>query len=201
MTAGDSTDEARRRLLIAAGASFGSAWLGLNWPAIAAAAGHAHEMTAAPEKTLSFLSDTEARDVTAFAAQIVPSGATPGATEAGVVYFIDYIFLHAFADRAHQFRAGLGDFAASFRKGRPEGARFADASHAEQVAFLRSIENQPFFGLFRTLVILGLFSDPGYGGNRGKLGWKLVGFDDRHVWEPPFGHYDREYEGFKPYRS
>ena len=22
---------------------------------------------------------------------------------------------------------------------------------------------------------------------------ELAGFEDRHVWQPPFGHYDREY--------
>jgi hypothetical protein len=27
----------------------------------------------------------------------------------------------------------------------------------------------------------------------------MVGFVDRHVWEPPFGHYDADYPGFEPY--
>jgi hypothetical protein len=47
--------------------------------------------------------------------------------------------------------------------------------------------------------VLGLLALPSYGGNAGKAGWKLVGFDDRHVWEPPFGHYDRDYAGFEHY--
>jgi gluconate 2-dehydrogenase gamma chain len=41
------------------------------------------------------------------------------------------------------------------------------------------------------LTTMGAFSDPMYGGNRGKQGWKLLGFDDRHSWVPPFGALDR----------
>ncbi len=28
------------------------------------------------------------------------------------------------------------------------------------------------------------------------LGWKLLGFEDLHAFQPPFGHYDRDYPGF-----
>jgi hypothetical protein len=27
----------------------------------------------------------------------------------------------------------------------------------------------------------------------------VIGFKDEHVFTPPFGYYDREYEGFVPY--
>ena len=37
---------------------------------------------------------------------------------------------------------------------------------------------------------------PAYGGNRDGVGWKLIGFEDRHVFQPPFGYYDRDYPGF-----
>ncbi len=39
-----------------------------------------------------------------------------------------------------------------------------------------------------------MFALPSYGGNRDKAGWHLIGFDDRHFWQPPFGYYD-EHEG------
>ena len=29
------------------------------------------------------------------------------------------------------------------------------------------------------------------------LGWGLIGFQDQHVFSPPFGHYDRDYPGFE----
>jgi hypothetical protein len=41
-----------------------------------------------------------------------------------------------------------------------------------------------------------MFSLPGYGGNRGELGWRLMGFEDTHAFFPPFGFYDRDYPGF-----
>jgi hypothetical protein len=41
-----------------------------------------------------------------------------------------------------------------------------------------------------------MFSLPAYGGNRDGVGWKLIGFEDEHVFHPPFGYYDRDYPGF-----
>ena len=41
-----------------------------------------------------------------------------------------------------------------------------------------------------------MFSLPEYGGNRDGVGWKLLGFEDQHVFQPPFGYYDRDYPGF-----
>ena len=32
-----------------------------------------------------------------------------------------------------------------------------------------------------------------------RKGWKLIGFSDEHAFQPPFGHYDRDYGGFVPY--
>jgi hypothetical protein len=51
----------------------------------------------------------------------------------------------------------------------------------------------------RFLTILGLLALPRYGGNRDEIGWKLIGFNDAHAFNPPFGYYDRDYPGFVPY--
>ena len=66
------------------------------------------------------------------------------------------------------------------------GADFAALGDAQQDAVLSGLEagsidlvdlpSHQFFKLFRTNAMEGLFSDPIYGGNRNKLGWKLVGF-------------------------
>jgi gluconate 2-dehydrogenase gamma chain len=203
MAVNNENEASRREFLRLSGGALGMAWLGTQWPAIAAAATHAHGMMEAtpPARTIRLLTPDQARDVAAIAAQIVPSGATPGATEAGVVYFIDHVFGGAFAPRAGDFFAGLEGFAADFAKGHPTGIRFADLAPEEQTAYLRSIEATPFFGAMRMLTIAGLLSLPSYGGNRDQVGWKLVGFNDGHIWEPPFGAYDRGYAGFVPYRS
>ena len=55
------------------------------------------------------------------------------------------------------------------------------------------IENTEFFSTLRYLTIAGMFSLPEYGGNRENIGYQLIGFDDRHFWQPPFGFYDADY--------
>ena len=37
-----------------------------------------------------------------------------------------------------------------------------------------------------------MLANPEYGGNSDKIGWKLIGFDDRFSWGAPFGWYDRD---------
>jgi hypothetical protein len=54
------------------------------------------------------------------------------------------------------------------------------------------VDTTAFFDQARLLTLCGMFSNPAYGGNRDKLGWKLIGFEDQHIFEPPFGWYDRE---------
>jgi Gluconate 2-dehydrogenase subunit 3 len=58
------------------------------------------------------------------------------------------------------------------------------------------VERTPFFERVRLLTLLGMFALPKYGGNRDHVGWQLIGFPDQHIFQPPFGYYDREYPGF-----
>jgi gluconate 2-dehydrogenase gamma chain len=196
----NDNETSRRQFLRATGGMLGATWIGTHWPALVAAAEHAHQVASGvADRTLSVLSPTQARDVEAVAAQIVPSGDTPGAREAGVVYFIDHVHAGPYAARAAEFLAGLKEFQAEFSARNPGVASFADLPDDEQLAFLTSIEATPFFGTMKFLTVLGLLALPSYGGNTGKLGWKLVGFVDQHAWSPPFGYYDRDYPGFVPY--
>ena len=32
------------------------------------------------------------------------------------------------------------------------------------------------------------------GGNKDKVGWKLIGFQDDFLYKPPFGYYDAHYD-------
>ena len=192
----------RRDFLRASGGALGAAWLGANWPALAAAAQHAHEAASgAVDRTLRLLTPAQARDVEAVAAQIVPGGDTPGAREAGVVYFVDHVLSGMFAAGAADFVAGLGAFQQGWTVAHPGAGAFADAEPARQFEYLKSVENTPFFQGMRFFTITGMLALPSYGGNRDKVGWKMVGFVDQHVWSPPFGHYDAEYAGFVPYAT
>ena len=61
---------------------------------------------------------------------------------------------------------------------------------------MRTVEQTPFFERMRLLTLVGMFAMPKYGGNRDGIGWKLLGFQDQHIFQPPFGYYDRDYPGF-----
>jgi gluconate 2-dehydrogenase gamma chain len=193
-----SADESsRRRFLRTAGQSLGVAWLGLNWPQLAAAVDAAR---AAVQSTASFkfnfLTPAEAADVEAVAAQIIPTDDTPGAREAGVVYFVDGALATFFSRLAVPFRAQLHEFHAACRAAHPDASGFAALSSDRQIDFLTKVERTPFFDTMHLLTLLGMFSMPFYGGNRDAVGWKLLGFEDLHAFEPPFGYYDRDYPGF-----
>jgi hypothetical protein len=201
-TAEENTDKSRRTFILSTGGALTGAWLVANWPAVAAAAEHAAHAAVADEPTaFGFLNAPDAADVEAIAAQILPSGTTPGAREAHVVYFIDRALATFFADRAPAFVTGLAQFQRTFRELHPTVAAFAAAAPEEQVAFLRAADRSEFFENLRTLTIWGTLSSSRYGGNHENAGWKLIGFEDQHVFAPPFGYYDRDYPGFVPARS
>jgi len=196
----NNNDTSRRDFLRATGGAIGAAWLGVQWTDIATAAEHAHEAAAGKvDHEFKVLTAAQARDVEAIAAQLVPSGDTPGAREAGAVYFIDHVNAGIFARNAPEFLAGLAAFQQQFADSHPGSGQFADLDALEQLAYLKTVEKTPFFGTVRFLTVAGLLALPSYGGNENKLGWKMVGFVDRHVWSPPFGYYDKDYPGFEPY--
>jgi hypothetical protein len=44
--------------------------------------------------------------------------------------------------------------------------------------------------MFCTHTLYGFLGNSSYGGNRDNVGWKLIGFEDRMAYQPPFGYYD-----------
>jgi gluconate 2-dehydrogenase gamma chain len=188
--------DTRRDFLRGAGEILAVTWVAGNWPAIAAAQAHAASAASSGRAALVFLSAADAADVESIAAQIVPSDDTPGAREAGALYFIDRSMRTWLAGRAGDFRAGLRDFQTRFAAAH-SGTAFASADDTTQRAFLTANEASEFFNSVRMLTLVGLFALPKYGGNRDAIGWRLIGFEDQHVFAPPFGYYDRDYPGFK----
>ena len=148
------------------------------------------------EPAPQFLTAAEAADVEAICAQIIPTDSTPGAREAGVVFFIDRALGSFYASQAETFRSGLRQFQSAAREWRPQASSFSALPTDQQIEFLRTVEHTPFFDSVRLLTVIGMFSMPAYGGNRDGVGWRLLGFEDQHVFEPPFGYYDRDYPGF-----
>jgi gluconate 2-dehydrogenase gamma chain len=190
-------DYSRRMFLRVMGGALGGAWLTLDLSKVAAAAHAAQRAQEEPgEPSTAYLSQAELADVDAIAAQIIPSDGTPGAREAGVALFIDRALATFFGRLAPDFRSQLAAFRLRCQSQHPEVSSFAALSPAQQVDFLKLVERTPFFGRMRLLTLVGLFAMPKYGGNRDGVGWKLLGFEDQHIFSPPFGYYDRDYPGF-----
>jgi gluconate 2-dehydrogenase gamma chain len=192
----DSVTLSRRSLLQAIAAAMATAAMPFAWAEIAQAVDEMHVAAHAGDSKISFLSAAEAADIEAVASQIIPTDDSPGAREAGVVYFIDRALATFFSQLAGDYRAQLAAFQSAFRERHPSAGSFASLTSEQQIAYLKEVDQTPFFNTTRLLTLLGMFSLPVYGGNRDGVGWKLLGFEDAHVFRPPFGYYDRDYPGF-----
>ena len=86
------TNQTRRLFLGQAGASFGLLCLGSLTPDLLAKA-HAYAQSAHADgaKPYRFFTPQQAAEFDAFSAQIIPTDDTPGAREANVVHFTDYL--------------------------------------------------------------------------------------------------------------
>lgn len=176
----------RREFLGASCRATAAGSLALHLPWLAALAGCARDVDGFVR-----LTHAEARAMRAFATQIIPSDdGAPGAEEAGAVFFVDRALgLPSFADIVPIIRAGLADLDLRARAVDGPGG-FASLSGAQQMVVMRQIEHLPFFAAARTLVLVGIFADPSYGGNRKAAGWAMVGMEHRPTYEAPFGWYD-----------
>lgn len=145
----------------------------------------------APPKTLAHLSVEQGVEIEAIAARIIPSDDSPGAREAGVLYFID-ASLGTFAkDQMPLFTDGLTALSKTVAKSHAGQRKFSALTPEQQDAVLRGMEQTPFFGAMRFATIAGFLALPKYGGNRDYVGWKFIGQEHALEQHPPFGWYDR----------
>ena len=189
-----SSDALTRRIFLqGSGTVAGSTLMRAGIPAFIAATQAA---CTAKEEAAAFenLTTAEAREVTAIAARILPTTDTPGATEAGAVYFFDKAFSTIFASMKAPARGMLAQFQSGIAAAYPGAQVFSDLDEADQDEYLKSMERTPFFQGARFMTMVGVFGMSMYGGNRDNIGWKLAGMDGPpHAWLPPFGYYDTEY--------
>lgn len=204
----------RRRFLSHGISGLSSAWVTAHWPAVLSAADHAHRaaQSAAPPK-FEFFSTEQAAEIDAVAARIIPTDGTPGAREAGVVYFIDRALTTFASGDQKTYKAGLPELQARVRELFPAVERFSAATPEQQDEVLRSLDDhapvparpfrprpaaQSFFETLRQHTIAGFLIDPDAGGNRDGVGWKVIGREREHMFQPPFGYYDKDYPGWQP---
>jgi gluconate 2-dehydrogenase gamma chain len=176
----------RRRFLKSTSTLTGASLLRIGAPSLIAITEAA--CTARQESSsFAVLSAGDAADFAAIAARIMPTTDTPGANEAGVIYFLDRALGAELASTLPALLAGLAEL-------NDETVRFSDLDTASQDQRLTSIEDSDFFGSMWFFTMVGFFAMSSYGGNKDKVAWDLIGFEGDHgAWEYPFGHYDAEY--------
>jgi gluconate 2-dehydrogenase gamma chain len=144
--------------------------------------------------TWQAFTDAQAAVIDAMAALIIPTDDTPGAREAGVVHFIDRSLVTFARDQRSLFEKGLADLKQRVDAAHPGVDSFAKLDATQQTALMHDLESSKseFFSAMLAATMAGMLGNPEYGGNRDKIGWKMIGFDDRYYWQAPFGYYDRD---------
>lgn len=209
-----TNDLSRRNFLQLGCSAVSTVWLSAHWPALLSAAKHAREsVRSAASPKLEFFTPEQATEVEAITARIIPTDETPGAHEAGVVYFIDRALATFAVDDQKTYREGLPEMQARTREIFPAVEKFSAASPEQQDEILHSFDEeqepnqrprraraaaQSFFELLRAHTVVAFLLDPDAGGDPQGIGWKLIGRDRQHMFQPPFGYYDKDYPGWQP---
>lgn len=135
-----------------------------------------------------FFSVPEADLLSAICEQIIPRDDAPGATDAGVIHFIDRQLVGRLARHQQTYRRGLDALRqtclAEFK------APFTDLSPEQKLALLRRLEagktqkdfwSDPsapqFFRLVVSHTMQGFYGPPRHGGNRGYTSYRMLGLD------------------------
>jgi gluconate 2-dehydrogenase gamma chain len=134
----------------------------------------------------AFFNDDHAATIAAFAERLMPGApGKPGATDAGVLNYIDLALAGAYADQQDFYRRGIAALDAYCQA--THKAPFARLPAAQQDEVITALEEgkatgftfpsaQAFFNTLRRHTMEGMFADPVYGGNKDFAGWRLVGF-------------------------
>lgn len=118
--------------------------------------------------------------------RIIPADDCPGGWEAGVGEYLDRQFAEDLCHLLDMYRAGLDALEVEARA--TAGVSFGDLAPAAQDALLRRIEAgevvtdwpvdpAAFFRAAAEHAAEGFYGDPGNGGNRGEVSWRMIGFE------------------------
>lgn len=183
----------RRDFVATSSSAIGGAWLVGLGPLIAMTQACARDAMRDGAGLVVF-TEREAADFEALSARILPTDDTPGAREAGSVYFTDRALDTFMAELLPIVRGGLASLQERVATTFADARAFADLDEARQDQIVGATEREDpgFFFFARTLVMMGVVSNPEYGGNRDGVGWGLLGFEPTFQYQPPFGYYDRD---------
>jgi gluconate 2-dehydrogenase gamma chain len=205
----------RRHFLSRGISGLSAVWAATHWPAVLAAAEHAHSAASSPlPPKFEFFTPEEAKEIDAIAARIIPSDDLPGAREAGTVYFIDRGLTTFATDDQKTYREGLPEFQARVAEMLSGVSKFSALNADQQDELLHSFDDSSqqgqrqrrfrsrpgagnFFETLRQHTIVAFLIDPYYGGNHDGVGWKVIGREHEHMFQAPFGYYDKDYPGWE----
>jgi len=131
----------------------------------------------------------EAATLAAACDRIIPPDEDPGASQAGVVVFVDRQLATREKKQLGFWRAGIRGLEAAAH--RAHGKGFAELGEAEQDALLRAAESgagetadwgeaapAEFFRALRSFTMMGFYGDPRHGGNKDRVAWRMIGVPD-----------------------
>jgi len=150
--------------------------------AVGAVGGTAMAIGCAPAKQGSreFLSEEQARTLTAICDEIIPADDFPSASQAGVIDYIDRQLARAYRRHREFYRKGLE------QTGKMSWERFgtdlADLAPPQRLEIVSAIElnDRSFFETVRNHTMEGYYGSPRHGGNRDAVSWRMLGLP-----EPP----------------
>jgi gluconate 2-dehydrogenase gamma chain len=184
-------DEFSRRSFIQRVSFFGGSMVVLGCSREPAPAKTAEQPNAPLTSSHVTLTDEEYDAMAAACERMLPRDEDPGAGDLGVPGYLD----RALSDprMSHvkdDFVRGLN---ALMRRAQGQHKKpFPQLPPEAQDTLLTLFKNSPkgsgeahFYELLVVLTMEGAFSDPSYGGNRGRKGWALIGFETS---EPPDGY-------------
>jgi gluconate 2-dehydrogenase gamma chain len=128
-----------------------------------------------------FFSNAEADTLAAICDQIIPPDQDPGASQAGVVQFIDRQLTGFHRKLRPQYRNGIRAINDLARKA--NGREFASLGAEAQLDVLNAIEQEKlgdrsvrtFFNTVVNHTMQGYYGSPRHGGNREWASWKMLG--------------------------
>ncbi len=120
--------------------------------------------------SLKFFSDEESRWIEAIMARIIPADDSPGAREAGCLFYLDRQLTEALVRFGGAYREGLARFRARF----PD---FLDRNTEQQIQILESLGRDSFFEMLIDHTMQGFYGSPEHGGNRDEASWKMLGIE------------------------
>jgi gluconate 2-dehydrogenase gamma chain len=143
------------------------------------------------DQQLHALTVRQAQTLDAIGGRIFPTTDTPGAVEAGAVFYIDQALSGPYPELLPFYSRALR--ALDRHAKNKFGAPFVKLSDDQQDSVLKDFEAgavpdyakaAEFFETVRAHILEGVFGEPNYGGNKGLVGWRLVGFPGQQYGYP-----------------